>query len=237
MLSNSTWTRSEKAYVALATAFTLTFVLSNVLAAKLFRVPWSDDLALPSGIITYPLTFLLTDIVTEVWGAKRASNVVWLAFAMNLVMLLIVQAILLLPPHSVWGDAGAAFGYHSAEQYQQAFEAVFSLNGKLLLGSLVAYLLAQLVDVHLFAFLKRLTKGRHLWLRNNVSTMISQIIDTVVVSSVYLFWAFHLDLWTGIGIMLSSYTFKLLFALCDTPIMYLARWGLRHYLKAELKTA
>jgi uncharacterized integral membrane protein (TIGR00697 family) len=104
---------------------------------------------------------------------------------------------------------------------QKAFESVFTLPGVLIFGSMTAYLAAQLLDVRLFHFWKRVTRGRHLWLRNNASTMISQLVDTIIVNSIFLGVGLGLD-WTLVGkIIAASYFFKLLIALLDTPLCYL----------------
>ena len=113
---------------------------------------------------------------------------------------------------------------------QLAYESVFSLPGILIFGSMTAYLIAQLVDVRLFHLFKRRTEGRHLWLRNNGSTMVSQLIDTIIVNSIFLGYGLGLD-WTVIGkIIFASYLFKILFAAIDTPFVYLGVALLRRYL-------
>ena len=104
---------------------------------------------------------------------------------------------------------------------QRAFESVFTLPGVLIFGSMTAYLVAQLMDVSLFHFWKRLTRGRHLWLRNNASTMVSQLVDTIIVNSIFLGFGLGLP-WDLIGrIIVAAYLFKVLIALLDTPFIYL----------------
>lgn len=223
----------ERLYLLLATSFSVVLVLTNIIGFKLFQAPFKPDFALTAGIITYPVTFLITDIVSEVYGKKRADFMVVVGFLMSLLMLGIVQLAVYLAPHPYWVPAEAPFfqdGWTSAagaapgtalEGYQHAFHSVFALNGILLVGSMLAYLCAQLTDNYLFHFWKRLTKGKHLWLRNNGSTMVSQAVDTLVVNSILFFIGFGMDYATGFSIMLTIYLYKLALAVIDTPLIYL----------------
>jgi uncharacterized PurR-regulated membrane protein YhhQ (DUF165 family) len=223
----------ERVYLLLATTFSVVLVLTNIIGFKLFQAPFKPDFALTAGIITYPLTFLITDIVSEVYGKRRADFMVVVGFLMSLLMLGIVQLAVALVPHPYWVPVEAPFyqdGWiahaggpprSALEGYQHAFHSVFALNGILLVGSMLAYLCAQLTDNYLFHFWKRLTKGKHLWLRNNGSTMVSQAVDTLVVNSILFFIGFGMDYATGFSIMLTIYLYKVVFALLDTPFIYL----------------
>lgn len=210
---------AERVYLVLAALFVVSLVLTNIIGIKLFRAPFMPEFALTTGIVTYPLTFLITDVVSEVYGQRRAAFMVWLGFFMSLMMLAIVQLSVAVEPHPYWVPPAGAF-YTSAGDYQHAFESVFSLNGVLLFGSMLAYLTAQLCDVRLFHFWKRLTRGRHLWLRNNGSTMISQLVDTAVVNSILFYVGFGMDFWTGVQIMGTIYLYKMVIAAIDTPLIY-----------------
>ena len=214
------YSRYERTYLVLASIFVVTLVLTNVIGIKLFRAPFKPEFALTTGIITYPITFLVTDVVSEVYGKARANFMVVLGFFMSLLMLVILQIALAVPPHPYWVPPANAF-YGDVAEYQHAFESVFALNGILLFGSMLAYLVAQLIDVRLYHFWKRLTKGKYLWLRNNGSTSISQLVDTGIVNSILFFIGFGMDFSTGFGIMATIYVYKLALAVIDTPFIYL----------------
>lgn len=214
------YSRYERIYLVLASVFVVSLVMTNVIGIKLFRAPFYPDFALTTGILTYPITFLVTDIVSEVYGKARANFMVVLGFFMSLVMLGIIQIALAVPPHPYWVPGDSPF-YGTVEEYQHAFESVFALNGILLFGSMLAYLVAQLIDVYLFHFWKRLTDGKHLWLRNNGSTSISQLVDTGIVNSILFFVGFGMDFATGFKIMATIYVYKLALAVIDTPLIYL----------------
>ena len=153
---------------------------------------------------------------------------VFTGFVMSLLSLVLIQTASLVPGSPVWPSGNPHFD--SVDEMQTAYESVFSLPGILIFGSMTAYLIAQLVDVRLFHLFKRLTEGRHLWLRNNGSTMVSQLIDTIIVNSIFLGYGLGLD-WAVIGkIILASYVFKILFAAIDTPFAYFGVSLLRRYL-------
>lgn len=226
------YTRYERAYLVLASIFVVVLVLTNVIGIKLFESPIWEGAALTTGILTYPITFLITDLVSEIYGKKRADFMVVMGFSMSLIMLAITQLALRLPPHPAWVAAVDPY-YPTAEGYQHAFSSVFSLNGLLLLGSMSAYMTAQLVDNWLYHFWKNLTQGRHLWLRNNGSTWISQLVDTAIVNSILFYLGFGWEFWFGVEVMVTIYLHKLLLAVLDTPFMYLGVFLLRRYIDGE----
>ncbi len=212
--------RYNMIYLVFIGIFVAFMVLTNTVGVKLFQVQgikiFGGNLILPVSIVWYPLTFLITDIVSEMYGAKHARILVIMGFTMSLLLLAFAFIGIGLPlaegPYT-----GLPF------DFQVAYTAIFGLAWRLLLGSMAAYLLAQFVDVHLFHFWKRATGGKHLWLRNNGSTMISQIIDSFTVNFIFLYKndTFNLDFWDVASISLASYIVKVLIAALDTPFCYL----------------
>lgn len=228
MLSSLQKHRADSCYLFLTALFSVVLVLTNIIGAKIFEGPFNPvQHALTTGILTYPITFLLTDVVSEIWGAKKANMMVYIGFIMSLVMLAIVQLALYVPAHPFWLTPDNPFGYTTVDQYQNAYSSVFSVNGKLLFGSMLAFVVAQLLDVKLFHFFKRLTHGKYLWLRNNASTWVSQLADTFIVNSILFYWAFGWEFSTGIQVMITIYLYKMFIALVDTPLIYLAVFALR----------
>ncbi len=219
--------RQEAVFSVLMAAFVVVLVMTNVMGVKLFlafpeSLPqgiFGEAITLTAGLITYPITFLLTDVVCEVYGRRRANLMVVTGFAMSLLVLVLIQIALVLPGSPVW--AGANPNYDSVAEIQMAYESVFTLPGMLIFGSMTAYLVAQLIDIRLFHFWKRVTRGRHLWLRNNASTTISQLVDTIVVNSIFLGFGLGIPWDTVAKIIIASYIFKVLLAIADTPFIYL----------------
>ncbi len=227
--------RFERVYLVLASAFVVVLVLTNIIGIKLFAAPHDPaSFALTTGIITYPLTFVITDLVSEIYGKKRADFMVLIGFAMSLLMLVIVQIAIRVPAHPYWVPGEGGF-YDSVEGYQTAFESVFSLGPVLVIGSMSAYLCAQLTDNWLFHFWKRRTGGKHLWLRNNGSTVFSQLVDTLVVNSILFYIGFGWPLMQGLQIMGTIYVYKVLIALVDTPLIYLGVFAIKRYLGMDQK--
>lgn len=196
------------------------------------------------GVLPYPITFLCTDLISELYGRRRANAVVWVGLILNLWILFILwlggwleaPAELTangdLPITVSNGEAEVPYGYVFYEIRKMTFGAT--------VASMIAYLTAQFVDVQVFHFLKNKTKGKMLWLRNNVSTMTSQLIDSIAVIIITHYYAGALPIKEGdnVGYMLfmfilSSYFFKLLFALFDTIPIYIAVNYLRKYLQIE----
>ena len=231
--------RAETAFSILMAGFVVILVLTNIIGVKLFLAfpEWlpngffGEPITLTTGILTYPITFLVTDIVCEVYGRRRANLMVFTGFVMSLLSLVLIQIALAVPGSPVWPSGNA--NYATVEAMQQAYDSVFTLPGILIFASMIAYLIAQLMDVRLFHFWKRVTHGRHLWLRNNGSTMISQLVDTVVVNSIFLSFGLGLPWDIVAKIIVAAYVFKLVFAAIDTPFIYLGVALLRRYIGAD----
>lgn len=213
----------EVFYTLLAGVFLTSLTLGNVVGVTKFV-----DLGLwqiPAGLLAYPFTFLATDLISELYGRRRAQAIVWIGFVMNMFMLGLVWLGHSLPDAS--GVSGAT----------STFEQVFAYMKPNVVASMIAYLIAQSVDVQVFHFWRRLTKGRHLWLRNNGSTIFSQAIDTILILSIlYASGGLGADIDSIsalLPLMWDSFSFKLAFALFDTPFFYLGTYLLRHRVRGE----
>jgi len=206
--------KNQGSLVMLNILFCTAVVIVNVVASKLIKIGW---FVVPSGVFAYAATFLLTDIIDEIWGKKEAQKAVWRGFFAQIFASTLILTAQYLPV--------APF---MAEQ-QNHFVAILGQNWRFAAASLVAYLIAQTNDVYLFAFWGKLTKGKHKWLRNNGSTMVSQLIDTAVFVTL-AFWGVGHSLW---HLIISQYVLKLIIALCDTPFFYLFTMGYRFNPNAE----
>ena len=218
---------ADRVYVLLAMMFVTLLVLTNIIGQKLFV--WFGE-TLTAGIITYPLTFLITDVVSEIFGKRRADRMVLMGFFMSLLMLVIVQISIALPASPFWAST-IAEGLDNGEAMQNAWVASFGVGWWLVTGSMTAYLVAQLADNFLFHFWRGVTRGKHLWLRNNGSTMVSQLLDTFIVNSFLFYGAFGWEFIQGIQVMAVIYLFKLAIAACDTPFCYLAIFAVRRFIE------
>lgn len=194
--------------------FSAMLLLTNVITVKYFE--WGG-VVLTAGALTYPFTFSILDIVSEVYGRARAQAVVWIGFVVSILSMLLLHVASCLPT------------YQGSPVSQAVFEQVFGFTPGIVIGSMVAYLAAQLTDVALFAWIAQVTGGRHLWLRNNVSTLVSQLIDTVLFGWVaWVIWPW-LSQTPGVAplpwavwcqIVMNEYAFKVLFTVLNTPLVY-----------------
>ncbi|MGA8854461.1 MAG: queuosine precursor transporter [Christiangramia sp.] len=200
----------------LSALFIASLVVSNLIFQKFFYWDFFGlyTFEISVGILPYPVTFLITDIISEVYGKKKANLVVTTGIFASFFSLLIVYAADAVPA-TAWSPIGNSL-----------FEKVFGATAIAVFASMVAYLMAQYIDIQLFHFWKRLTKGKHLWLRNNFSTFLSQFVDTFSV--LFLLCSFgKIDWELFSGLLLSGFLFKVLIAALDTPFLYAAVYGLR----------
>ena len=196
-----------RTFITLVAVFVTSLVTANVLATKLFSF---IGFTLPAGVIAYPITFLMTDVIGEIWGKKVVTRVVWAGFFCSILAMSLGFLAVLLP---------AAPFYERQEFFAELFGRVGRITG----ASLIAYLVSQLNDVWVFHKLKEYTNGKHLWLRNNVGTITSQFFDTVI----FIVIAFYGIIPTSVllSMILSQWVIKILIALVDTPFCYwLVAW-------------
>ncbi len=215
----------EKLFLLLSGIFLTSLVLANIIGTTKFVIVFG--LTVPAGVLAYPFTFLATDLICELYGKKRAQALVWVGFAMNFFMLGLMMLGHYLKDAS--GISGAT----------STFESVYEFMIGNVIASMIAYLIAQSVDVKLFHFWKSLTKGKHLWLRNNLSTVVSQLADTTAIMTI-LYMANNLgtsiqSIGDLVGLIFASYIFKVFVALFDTPLFYVGVWALKDKVSVELK--
>ena len=196
-------------YLILASMFIAALVASNLIFQKFFY--WNPfglfRFELSVGILPYPITFLITDIISEIYGRKKANQVVVAGIFASFFSMAIILV------------ANYTPAIENSPINNELFSKVFGLSPIAVLASMLAYLFAQFVDIRIFHFWKRKTKGKHLWFRNNFSTFSSQFIDTFTV--VTLLCSFQVLPWSLFKILLiSGFLFKVLIAMLDTPILY-----------------
>lgn len=207
---------ADTLYLLLAGLFIASLVTCNLIANKFISVDLGfKTFIISAGVLPYPITFLITDILSEIYGRKKTSAVVYIGLAASVFVLFILFL---------------GHQFHAIEcspVNDLNYETMFSNSWRIVASSMIAYLFAQLIDVRVYHFWKKQTNGKHLWLRNNGSTIFSQLIDTTLVVLV---------LFVGIktndelfNFIMDGWIFKALAALLDTPIFYLIVFGLRKY--------
>lgn len=252
--------RRERVFLIFAGIFLGSLAMLNILGISRFIVfaswgdadlggwqwfawPHPDDryawvFAIAVGVLPYPITFLCTDLISEFYGRRRANFVVFVGLLVNIWVIAVLWLAGVLPSVP---EMDPDTNLPPIDHADYPFYYIRMLTFGAVTASMIAYLAAQLVDVYMFHFWKRLTNGKHLWLRNNGSTLISQLVDTTAVILITHYYAGalppapegrsvlgHLALF-----IITGYTFKLLVALIDTPVIYLAVRLLSPFLRID----
>ena len=230
--------RQDRIYLLLAGIFIASLISSNLIFQKFFFwtpfaflanpdssnwVSWLSEYTfeLSVGILPYPITFLVTDIISEIYGREKANRMVMVGFIASIFIMGVVMV----------GDMVSATQWSPVDD--SVFHRVFGLFGPAVFASMTAYITAQFIDIRIFHFWKRKTNNRHLWLRNNGSTIFSQLIDTLSV--LFLLCSFGVIDWVRFyPLLLNGFLFKVLVALIDTPFFYLFSHFLRKYFGLKL---
>ena len=235
--------RREVVFILLSGLFVGTLAMLNILGITRlidlsfsvfgFKIPFRVFI----GVLPYPITFLCTDIISEFYGRQRATYVVWVGFILNLWVIFIIWVGGILPPVPEFvSDTGLPEPGTSEFIFYQLRQYTFSATT----ASMIAYLTAQFVDVHIFHYLKTLAKGKMLWLRNNGSTLTSQLIDSLAVVFITFYFTNAIVVPEGIStgrfmaiLIFSNYAFKIIAALVDTIPFYISVNFLSRYLNID----
>jgi uncharacterized integral membrane protein (TIGR00697 family) len=199
----------------------LGILLANLQGPKLTMIwlPFFGELQTSMGVILYSGIYFATDLLNEKYGKQDANLAVQLGFLASIVIVVMISISLLFLPST---DPETR---QFSQDVHQAFATLFNFTPRFVFGSLLAYYISQSFDVWMFQYIRERTGGRHLWIRNNVSTMCSQAIDTFVYSLVV--WWGIVELPTAIMLGLAKYLLKVIIAAIDTPFIYLGRsWKL-----------
>ena len=229
-------TTPQIVYLWISGVFVTSLLMANVLGVKMFQLDTGITGILPDGkplriihtvgMLPFPLTFLLTDLLNEFYGRRATRRVTYIAFTMALLAFGMISAGRALPIHE--GIAGTAT--------PEAFESIFGASARMYLASICAFLAGSLLDIAVFAMIHRFTGERLIWLRATGSTIISQVFDSFVVTFLF-FWAFPRLLGndseafgTMLEIALTGYILKFVIAVAITPLIYAGRWFLMNRL-------
>jgi uncharacterized integral membrane protein (TIGR00697 family) len=192
-------------------------LLANIMGPKLTVIA---GLQTSMGVILYSSIFFATDLLSEKYGRKEAQRAILLGFFVSVALVVMTQISMLFVPSSLPQTSAFALSVH------EATVTLFDYTPRFVFGSLLAYLISQSFDVWVFHRIRDATNGRHLWLRNTGSTLLSQAIDTLIYGLVV--WWGLVDLVTALQLAGAKYVFKFTIAVIDTPFIYLAcRWKAR----------
>ncbi|KAA2239136.1 queuosine precursor transporter [Chitinophaga agrisoli] len=213
--------------------FSLNAILESVFNLKIpsFSLFGQDNLSfsLTCGVLLWPLEFVMTDIVNEYYGAKAVRRISYTAVALISYAFLMFYLAIGVPPADFWVSSQAQNG---VPNMQFAFSGIFGQGMRIIVGSLVAFLVSQIVDVTVFHHIKRRTGEKHVWLRATGSTVVSQFVDSYIVLFIAFSGVFPWQLILAIGIV--NYTYKFTMAIILTPVIYLVEMGIERYFGKEL---
>jgi queuosine precursor transporter len=212
---------AERLYYVLGALFITALITCNLIANKFVSIDLGFKVFIISaGVLPYPITFLITDILSELYGQKRTTQVVLAGLVASIFVLFIL-----------W--LGAQFPSIEGSLVDDTmYDAVFQNAWRVIAASMLAYLFAQLMDVRVFHFWKKLTKGKKLWIRNNFSTILSQGVDTTMVVIVLFVGS---ESWSTMGgYIADGWLFKIIFAAFDTIVIYAVMYWARRYFKLSL---
>ncbi|OUS16677.1 hypothetical protein A9Q93_05530 [Nonlabens dokdonensis] len=222
-LTGSKLRLANRIYLVLAALFICSLVVSNLIFQKFFY--WNPfgwfKFEISVGLLPYPITFLVTDLVSEIYGRRKANDLVLAGIFASVFSLGIIAV----------ADVAPAI---EASPIQDAlFTKVFGATTIAVIASMSAYLFAQFIDIQIYHFWKRLTNGKMLWLRNNFSTIFSQFVDTLCVLLLLCFN--NIIPWENFkSLLIAGFLFKMLVALIDTPLLYGGVYLFRRLFRLEV---
>ena len=196
---------SQSELFAILTALTATvLIVSNLSSTKMFDF-LGTGLVWDGGAILFPASYVLGDVVTEIFGFKKAKKVIWIAFAMNLIAVLALFIVQLLPPGSGWEN-------------QLAYETIIGFMPRIVVGSLTAFVSGQILNAYVFVKIKDITHGKHLWQRAIGSSLAGDLVDTIIFITIAFFGTISSSQF--IGLLILAYTSKIVGEIVLLPVTY-----------------
>ena len=241
--------RAVLLFIVLAAFFCGNAVLAELIGVKIFALEdtlgieplnWNlfgqtGSLSFTAGTLLWPVVFIMTDTINEFFGKRGVRFISWLAVVLIAYGFLFAFAAISLAPASWWVTSMNA---HGVPDYQAAFAAVFGQGMWTIAGSLVAFLLGQLIDVAVFHRIRQATGERHVWLRATGSTAISQVVDSfVVIWIAFVLGPQHWPTSLFLAVASVNYVYKMGFAIALIPLLYLMRRAITRYLGADRAAA
>ena len=236
-------------FIILGSIFLTNAILAEIIGVKIFSaektlgfdpVNWTFfgeyllDFNLTAGAVIWPVVFITTDIINEYFGKKGVKKISFLTAGLIAYSFIVISVVTLLTPADFWLDVNATTTDGESFDISYAFNTIFRQGLGIIIGSLTAFLLGQLIDVYVFQKLRAVTGENKIWLRATGSTLVSQFIDSFVVLGIafYVFGNWSLSQIIAVGIM--NYIYKMTVAIVLTPVLYLAHGVIDRYLGKEL---
>lgn len=239
--------KSQRLFLFLCGLFLTNALIAEIIGAKIFSVEsmmgWNPariplggqvlDFNMSAGVLNWPIVFITSDLINEYFGRRGVRRISFLTAGFIVYMFITIYATTLLPPAQFWLDLNNTDAAGNAFNINEAFSRIFQQGLGIMIGSITAFLLGQLLDVYVFTWLRKRTGGKHIWLRATGSTMFSQLVDSFVVISVafYIFGNWSMSQVLAVGTV--NYLYKGAIAILTTPLLYLAHYFIDRYLGQE----
>ncbi|MGB3183309.1 MAG: queuosine precursor transporter [Cyclobacteriaceae bacterium] len=240
-----TFRKRNNLFIVLSGIFLTNALLAEIIGTKIFSLEQSMGLPpagleiingftlnfdLTAGVVIWPVVFITTDIINEYFGKKGVRKISYLAVAFILYVFLIIYFVTGLSPAAFWLEVNSPDPSGNDFNINYAFGVIFRQGMGIIAGSLIAFLIGQLLDVFVFHKLRRLTGSRMIWLRATGSTLVSQLVDSFVVLYIafYVFGTWSMPQVVAVG--LNNYIYKFAIAILLTPLLYLAHYLIDSYL-------
>jgi|TARA_B100000809_G_scaffold154173_1_gene151560 hypothetical protein len=225
-------------FFILSGIFITNAIIAEILGTKIFEFDFILNFNMSVGVIIWPVVFITTDIINEYFGKKGIKKISYFTILLIIYVFIIIYMSTKLTPNNYWLNINSVDNHGNPFNIDYAYNIIFLQSTGIIIGSIIAFLIAQILDVIVFHKLKRMTKGKFIWLRATGSTLISQFIDSFVV----LFIAFYLlapndKVWSlsqVFSVGFDNYTFKFIIAILITPLIYLTHYLIDSYMGEAL---
>jgi len=225
-------------FFILSGIFVTNAIIAEILGTKIFEFDFILNFNMSVGVIIWPVVFISTDIINEYFGKKGIKKISYFTILLIIYVFLIIYMSTKLAPNDYWLNINSTDNNGNPFNINYAYNTIFLQSTGIIIGSIVAFLIAQIIDVVIFQKIKRITKGKYIWLRATGSTLISQFIDSFVVLFIAFYFLAPIDKEWSISQIFSvgfdNYTFKFIVAILMTPIIYLAHYLIDNYLGNSL---
>lgn len=201
-MNKKTNTEYSKYFVIVLALSVTSILISNVTSIKIFNL---GKIVLPASALLFPITYIMGDVIAEVYGFKKAKLVIFIGFLCNAFMVLYFQIAIKLPSANTW-------------KLQESFEAILSTTPRMFIASLSAYLIGSLSNAYIMQVIKKITKGKHLWIRTIGSTIVGEFLDTIIFSTIA--FVGNIPFNVLVTMMICQFLWKVLYETISTPVTY-----------------
>ena len=236
--STTEQSKRNNIFFILSGIFITNAIIAEILGTKIFEFDFILNFNMSVGVIIWPVVFITTDIINEYFGKKGIKKISYFTILLIIYVFIIIYMSTKLTPNNYWLNINSVDNHGNPFNIDYAYNIIFLQSTGIIIGSIIAFLIAQILDVIVFHKLKKMTKGKFIWLRATGSTLISQFIDSFVVLFIAFYLLAHNDkVWSlsqVFSVGFDNYTFKFIIAILITPLIYLAHYLIDSYMGEAL---